>query len=167
MTTLRKSLVLRVIAERLAPFGLLVLGSVAAGALRAAEANFLPVPLTTIYPGEAIRESSVVDREFPSGSSAFANGSIERREMIVGKIARRTLLPGTPIPWNAVMEPKVVSIGAKVRVVFEEGAVSIKAYGSALQSGSVGDVVSVRNLDSGVTISGTVQADGSVRVSGG
>ena len=31
----------------------------------------------------------------------------------------------------------------------------------------LGDLVKVRNSDSGVTVSGVVQADGSVRVSGG
>jgi flagellar basal body P-ring formation protein FlgA len=39
--------------------------------------------------------------------------------------------------------------------------------GAALQDGSIGDVVKVRNDDGGVTVSGAVQPDGSVRVSGG
>jgi flagellar basal body P-ring formation protein FlgA len=39
--------------------------------------------------------------------------------------------------------------------------------GSALQDGSIGDIVRVRNDDSGVTVSGAVQPDGSVQVSGG
>ena len=37
----------------------------------------------------------------------------------------------------------------------------------ALQDGAVGDVIKVRNSDSGVTVSGAVQPDGTVRVSGG
>jgi len=40
------------------------------------------------------------------------------------------------------------------------------AFGTALQSGSVGALVQVRNLDTGVTITGIVEGDGSVRVSG-
>jgi flagella basal body P-ring formation protein FlgA len=36
-----------------------------------------------------------------------------------------------------------------------------------LQDGAVGDVIKVRNSDSGVTVSGAVQPDGTVRVSGG
>ena len=35
--------------------------------------------------------------------------------------------------------------------------------GAALQDGSIGDVVRVRNSDSGVTVSGAVQPDGSVQ----
>jgi flagella basal body P-ring formation protein FlgA len=37
----------------------------------------------------------------------------------------------------------------------------------ALQDGAAGDSVKVRNDDSGVTVTGVVQPDGAVRVSGG
>ena len=39
--------------------------------------------------------------------------------------------------------------------------------GAAMQDGSIGDIVRVRNSDSGVTVSGSVQADGTVSVGGG
>ncbi len=81
--------------------------------------------------------------------------------MVVGKVARRTLLPGQAIPTNAVGEPKLVTIGATVRVVYKEDGLTIATYASALQAGAVGDVVSVRNIESGLTISGIVQRDGS------
>ncbi|WOJ88640.1 flagellar basal body P-ring formation chaperone FlgA [Methylocapsa polymorpha] len=137
------------------------------GSLRAAESNVLPVPTITIYPGDSIKDAWLVDREFSSSFIGAKGALIDSRATIVGKVARRTLLPGAPIPWNAIMEPKAVANGAKVKMVFEEGGLTITTYGAALQSGSVGEVISVRNLDSGVTISGTVQSDGSIRVSGG
>ena len=62
------------------------------------------------------------------------------RNALVGKTARRTLLPGLPIAANAVGEPKIVTIGAMVRVVFVEGGLTITTYASALQAGVVGDV---------------------------
>lgn len=136
------------------------------GSTDAAQSNVLPVPTITIYPGDTIKDAWLVDREFPESVIAAKGTLIGTREPVVGKIARRTLLPGAPIPWNAIMEPKTVSNGAKVRIVFQEEGLTITAYGAALQSGGVGDIVSVRNLDSGLTISGTVQSDGSVRVSG-
>lgn len=137
------------------------------GSLRAAESNVLPVPTITIYPGDSIKEAWLVDREFSPSFIGAKGALIDSRATIVGKVARRTLLPGAPIPWNAIMEPKTVANGAKVKMVFEEGGLTITTYGAALQSGSVGEVISVRNLDSGLTISGTVQSDGSIRVSGG
>jgi len=51
-------------------------------------------------------------------------------------------------------------------LIFEQDGLVIETYAAALQAGSAGDVISVRNIDSGMTISGTVQTDGSVRVGG-
>jgi flagella basal body P-ring formation protein FlgA len=133
----------------------------------APDANMLPVPSVTIYPGDVISGMLIVEREFPTNAVASRFGVATDRAMLVGKIARRTLLPGSPIPANAVMEPRLVINGARVRIVFAEGDLEIITYGAALQAGSAGDLVSVRNLESGLTISGVVQPDGSVRVDGG
>lgn len=136
-------------------------------ALDAAELNAFLVPTITIYPGDVIQDAWLADRALSPGFTGWGGAMIESRAAIVGKIARRTLLPGAPIPWNAVTEPKAVLNGAKIRIVFEEGGLNITTYGAALQSGSVGEIISVRNLDSGYTVTGTVQSDGSVRVGGG
>jgi flagella basal body P-ring formation protein FlgA len=133
----------------------------------AEESRLLPVPNVTIYPGDAIRENWLVDRDFSSNPAAMRTGVVETRDALIGKIARRTLLPGVPISATAVTEPRLIVNGARVRVVFVEGGMTITTYGSALQAGGAGDIVSIRNLDSGLTVSGVVQPDGSVRVSGG
>ena len=58
---------------------------------------------------------------------------------------------------------------AEAKLIYAEGDLLIVTpTGAALQDGfSIGDVVRVRNSDSGVTVSGAVQPDGSVRVGGG
>ena len=127
----------------------------------------LPVPVITIYPGEVIKDEWLVEHDFSAALGTSTSAMLGNREAIVGKVARRTLLPGSPIPSSALANAKVVANGAKVRLVFEDGILAITAYGTALQAGSAGDVISVRNLASGLTISGTVQGDGSVRVGGG
>lgn len=131
-----------------------------------AEERTLPVPLAVIYPGDVIRDFMLGERSF--GFGAGSDGSVaETRGALVGKIARRTLLPDRPIPIIAIDAPKVVSINAAVKIVFDEGGMVIVAYGSALQAGSVGDLIRVRNQDSGLVVNGRVQADGSIRVSEG
>lgn len=127
----------------------------------------LPVPKLTIYPGDTIADDWLLEREFTHEFVATRPALIDARAAIVGKVARRTLLPGAPVPASAVAERKLVTLGAKVRILFEDGGLSIVAFGTALQAGSAGGLVQVRNLDTGVTISGTVLKDGSVRVSGG
>jgi flagella basal body P-ring formation protein FlgA len=133
----------------------------------AEDTKILPVPNMTIYPGDTIRESSLADRDFSAGPTPPRGSVIETHNALVGKVARRTLLPGLPIPPNSVGEPRLVSNGEKVEIIFIDGGMTITTYGSALQAGGAGDVVSVRNLESGLTISGVVQPDGSVSVSGG
>jgi flagella basal body P-ring formation protein FlgA len=86
---------------------------------------------------------------------------------VIGKMARRTLLPGTAIPLAGIDVPRLVVNGAQVTLVYIDGGLSISAVGMALQDGAAGDAVKVRNDDSGVTITGVVQPDGAVRVSGG
>ncbi len=81
-----------------------------------------------------------------------------------GKIAKRTLLPGRYIPASAVRDAWLVEQGASVQVYFEAGPLTISAAGVTLQPGAAGDLVKVRNADSGKVITGTVMADGSVRI---
>ena len=106
----------------------------------------------------------------PTSPSAARDGSgpfVEQRSLIVGKVARLTLLPGHAIPFYGVSNRKLVANGTEVKLIYSEGGLVIMTTGAALQDGSIGDIVRVRNSDSGVTVSGAVQPDGSVRVSGG
>lgn len=121
-----------------------------------------PVPSTVIYPGDIIRADMLTDAEFPDAvaSTTYATN----RTMLLGKVARRTLLPNQAIPANAVAEPKLVTIGARVRLVYQEDGLVISTYASALQAGAAGDFITVRNMESGITLGGTVAADGSVHV---
>jgi flagella basal body P-ring formation protein FlgA len=125
-----------------------------------------PSPKGVIYPGDVIRDDMLAD--LPEGGVRDGGGPfVEDRALIVGKVARLTLLPGHAIPFAGVSNRKVVANGAEVRLVYAEGGLLIMTTGAALQDGSIGDVVRVRNSDSGVTVSGAVQPDGSVRVGGG
>ncbi|WP_167771828.1 flagellar basal body P-ring formation chaperone FlgA [Bradyrhizobium frederickii] len=139
---------------------LLVLASVR---LAVAEEKRLPVPAVAIRAGELIRDDMITERAFaPSllGVAMF----IEGRQVLVGRMARRALLPGQPIPSNAVEDPWTVARGAMVKVVVEDSGLSIVTYGSAMQSGAAGALIPVRNTDTGVIIRGIVQPDGTVKV---
>jgi flagella basal body P-ring formation protein FlgA len=125
-----------------------------------------PTPKAVIYPGDVIRDDLLIDNV--SGGVRDGEGPfVESRAIIVGKVARLTLLPGHAIPYAGVSNRKVVANGAEVKLIYAEGDLVISTTGSALQDGSIGDLVRVRNSDSGVTVSGAVQADGSVKVGGG
>jgi len=141
-------------------------GAILFSSIGVAEGLVLPVPTVTIYPGDKILDNWIGEREFPAHSTYARGDVVTDRAVLVGKTSRRTLLPGKPIPPEVLSEPKVVVHGAKVRIIFAENGLMITAFGSALQSGSIGDSVSVRNLDSGLIVSGVIQTDGTIRVSG-
>ena len=142
-------------------FYLLFLPS-SASAVNAQQA-ILPVPSNIIYPGDSITDDNLIDKEFPEFTNKMT-GIFDSRSGLVGKVARRTLMPGQPISASSIAEPNAVANGTKIRIFYESGALAISAYGIALQSGSVGEVVSVRNSSTGLTVSGAIQKDGSVRV---
>jgi flagellar basal body P-ring formation protein FlgA len=137
----------------------------ACAAPSAAQETLAPTPRVVIYPGELIRDDMLADdaEAARDGSGPF----VESRSLIVGKVARLTLLPGHAIPFAGVSNRKLVANGAEVKLIYSDGGLEIMTTGAALQDGSIGDIVRVRNSDSGVTVSGAVQPDGSVRVSGG
>ena len=143
----------------------IVLFTAAFAAPSLAQETLVPTPKAVIYPGDIILDEMLADVPNPArdGSGPFVN----LRSLIVGKAARLTLLPGHAIPFSGVSNRKLVSNGAEVKLVFSEGDLVIMTTGSALQDGSIGDIVRVRNDDSGVAVTGAVQPDGSVQVSGG
>lgn len=120
------------------------------------------VPTRTIYPGQEISDGSVeeVDVTNPNLAGDYARKQSE----VIGMVAKRTLLAGRIIPPSALREAFAVTRGSSVRMIVNVGSLRISASGSPLQNAAVGDVIRVRNLDSGVTVSGTVMADGSVQV---
>jgi flagella basal body P-ring formation protein FlgA len=139
--------------------GLALLGSACA----AFADETVTIPNRVIYPGETIEPTALKEVTLRQGKRAPEAVAMAASD-IEGKVARRTLLPGRYIPLSSVRDAYVVEQGAPVQVVFAAGALTISATAVTLQPGSPGDLVKVRNIDSGKVLSGTVMADGSVRV---
>jgi flagella basal body P-ring formation protein FlgA len=121
------------------------------------------VPSRPIYPGETVSMSSLREVVLKPGKRIPAQVAF-RAEELDGKVAKRTLLPSRYIPVASLREAFLVEQGSPVQVTFEAGALIISATAVCLQSGSAGDLVRVRNLDSGKVFSGIVMANGTVRV---
>lgn len=128
-----------------------------------AQERVLPVPRVTIYPGDIITEDMLSERPF-FGSDYEGPGFAATRDALVGRVARQTLLPHLPVAATGVREPHAVVQGRPAVVIFQSGALIISATAMPLQAGSAGQVISLRNTDSGTTIRGVVQEDGTVRV---
>lgn len=121
------------------------------------------IPNRVIYPGETVVLGALRPVTLVPGKKK-PDAVATRAEELDGRIAKRTLLPGHYIPVNAIRQPWVVEQGAPVQVIFAAGPLMISAAAVTLESGSTGDLVKVRNIDSGKIFSGTVMADGTIRV---
>jgi flagella basal body P-ring formation protein FlgA len=121
------------------------------------------IPSRVIYPGETIGLGALKEVTLLPGRHK-PDAVITTGQELDGKVAKRTLLPGRYIPANAVREAWLVEQGASVQVYFIAGGLSISATAVTLQPGAAGDLVKVRNVDSGKVFSGTVMADGTIRV---
>ncbi|WP_377298437.1 flagellar basal body P-ring formation chaperone FlgA [Rhizobium sp. SGZ-381] len=120
------------------------------------------VPTQIIYPGQEISASALKEVEVTNPN--IAGGYASSIDEVAGMISTRTLLPGRTIQVGSLRAPFAVKRGASVRLTFAVGNMMISASGTPLENAAVGDVIHVRNLDSGVTVSGTVMGDGSVQV---
>lgn len=120
------------------------------------------VPERTIYPGEEltielVREVAVTNPNLRGGYVAFTSD-------VLGKVTTRTLLPGRIILERALRDAWAVERGTSVPIVFSQNGLMISAIGTPLQNAAIGDLVRVRNIETGVIVAGTVMDDGHVRV---
>src|SRR5262249_54248577 len=127
---------------RINALGILVsLAALLVGANFAVAANVdLPVPRVTIYPGDTISADQLTDRAFLA-HTVTRSSVFDDREALIGKVARRTLLVGQPVPTNAIRDPYLVNQGKSSLVVFENAGLTITTQAVALQNGGAGDVV--------------------------
>ena len=121
------------------------------------------IPNRVIYPGETVSAGALKEVTLKPGKQAPEAVAVTLAELD-GKVAKRTLLTGRYVPLSSLREAYLVEQGAAVEVVFVSGALTISASAVTLEPGSAGDLVKVRNIDSGKILSGTVMADGSIRI---
>ena len=121
------------------------------------------VPRAVIYPGDVLTNSNLIERELlVSADNPPVFG--EHQQDLIGKIARRTLLPGELIPENGIRAQDVVKQGRTYKLTYNSKFLSIVGLGVPLQSGSTGEIISVRNLESGLSIRARIRSDQTLAV---
>ena len=127
-----------------------------------AEKRMAVIPTQTIYPGEIIDANRLEEVEVTN--PALTGDYAVSTEQVTGKVTSRTLIQGRVILVSALREPYAVERGKAVRIVFSNGPLTITAGGAPLENAAVGDLIRVRNTDSGIIVSGTVMDDGTIHV---
>jgi flagella basal body P-ring formation protein FlgA len=81
-----------------------------------------------------------------------------------GWVVRRILTPGDPLDLSRVAPPPLVEAGQPVRLIWNEGSVSIALEGIALHAAAMGETVRVRTGGRSGVLLGTVTALGEARM---
>jgi flagella basal body P-ring formation protein FlgA len=111
---------------------------------------------------EVIKSSDVVVERRPK---AEISGDAATRDRAVGMQARRQLRAGQALRVTDLAKPDLVQRDQNVTLIYESVGLYLTVRGKALDNGTEGDVVSVLNLQSKRTVSGTVVGRGQVSIS--
>jgi len=136
-----------------------------ASATAFADMREIPVPAAVVYAGDQIVQGMLVDKAFSVPDAAAKNYVLGRRQ-IEGLYAKRTLLPGKPIPLAYVKQKDSVVQGVLTKATFEMNGLVISTFLVPLQSGVAGELIDARNPEYGRTIKALVKSDGSLQVGG-
>lgn len=85
-------------------------------------------------------------------------------EEVIGKAPRRSLSAGEPVSLNLLLASPIIQRGDPVIISFKATGFIIEVRGQALDGGSEGDPVRVRNLQSKNVIQAVIVAPGRVEV---
>lgn len=116
------------------------------------------VPTRTIRAKEIIQATDLTFRQ------VNVAGALSDANEVVGMEARVPLYPGRPMQPSDIGPAAIVDRNDLVTLTFRQSGLTIKAEGRALGRGSEGDWIKVMNLASRNTVTGRVNADGSVEV---
>ncbi|WP_428826953.1 flagellar basal body P-ring formation chaperone FlgA [Azonexus sp. IMCC34842] len=121
--------------------------------------------VTTTRPLAAGQTLQAGDLTTLSGDiSSLPTGVVTDPELAIGKTLRNSLGAGQALRSDQLQAPLVVRQGMSVRLISRGSGFAVSAEGKAVNNAAEGQMVQVR-MNSGQTLSGVAQADGSVEVS--
>lgn len=123
----------------------------------------VPVVKFRLTSADIIREEDIEWQKMPQRRTD-RDTIMEAAEMI-GKSPVRGLTPNRGVTHSELQNPPIVLRRAPVQMSYETKNISIKALGTAMQDGAMGDRIKVRNDDSGIILDARVVERGRVEVS--
>jgi flagella basal body P-ring formation protein FlgA len=112
--------------------------------------------------GDVLKASDVVTERRPK---AEVGSDAATRSRVVGMQMRKGLRAGQPLKSTDLGKPDLVQRDDNVTLIYEAAGLYLTVRGKAVDSGTEGDTVTVLNLQSKRTVSGTVIGRGQVAIS--
>jgi flagellar basal body P-ring formation protein FlgA len=115
--------------------------------------------------GEVVKSADVAFERRPKADAA--NEPIMAVEQAVGLAVRQAMRAGQPLLRGQLMKPELVHRDGTITLVYEVPGIMITTRGRALESGALGDTITVANVETKRTIQGTVSGPNRVTIVAG
>jgi flagella basal body P-ring formation protein FlgA len=128
--------------------------------------SFVEVPVTSrfIKTGEIILASDITSVK--TKINRVRGHYISNEEDIIGMQAKKHLSAGIVIKANELTRPAVIKMNDPVNITYSANNIQLKTSGIALGVGAVGDMIKVKNEDTGTVLLGQIVNKNTVQVGG-
>lgn len=120
----------------------------------------IPVLRSALTAGTIIGERDIDYIEM--NDTALQANMIVDPARLIGTTPRRMITPGQPVKLTDVEQPRVVSRGGLITMIFKAGPLTLTAEGKALEDGATGDTIRVVNTSSNKTLQALVTGSNEV-----
>lgn len=118
------------------------------------------VLVRAVAQGEVLKASDLALERRPKAE--YHAQTLTTLEQALGQAGRRALRAGQVLRQGDLMKPELVQRNETVTIVFEVPGIVLTVRGKAAESGAMGDVINVLNVQSKRTIQATVAGPGRV-----
>lgn len=122
----------------------------------------VPVLRDTLRAGSSIGANDIEMSNVPAQS--LSHDVVLDPQELIGKTPRRMVVAGKPIKFRDVEQPRVVSRGDTVTMIYQNGSLRLTAMGKAMENGSRGDLIRVVNGQSNRSVEAVVTGQQEVTV---
>ncbi len=123
----------------------------------------VPVLTRSLGKGVQISQDDIELKYFPKDQ--ISGGDVTDISTIIGKTTTKPLSEGKMVFEDDIRSPILVAKNSTVSALYKTKTIEIKALAVALDDGGEGDIIRLKNFDSGKIFKAVVQADGNVLVS--
>lgn len=122
----------------------------------------VPVLRTALRNGDIIGKTDIDYIEI--SSEELQHDYVLEGEDLIGMTPRRAVMSSEPLRTIELEQPRIVSRGEFITIIYDDGPMFLTAKGKALQHGAKGDIVNVVNVNSSRTIQGIISGERQVTV---
>ncbi len=118
----------------------------------------VPVFARTIKPGEIIAESDINWQDV--SIKRINNRTISDMDTLIGQTVKRPVRAGKMLVTSDVQTPVAVGKGEHLTLIYKAGAMQLTTGARALETGGIGDIINVMNIQSRQSVEAKITSPG-------